>query len=107
VLLSFVLKLSLQHIIFAQLKIRSMPKKIKPVGKQISMLLLHAAIFGIVTALCWIMYAPAHPAHWVYPWPAWTTAAWALALLGHFCIVFTSYEDKGWKVYRQQEGKEA
>ena len=69
------------------------------------MLLIHAVVFAIVTALSWIMYAPAHPLHWAYPWPAWTTAAWALALLGHTCIVFTSYEDKGFDTYMKQQGK--
>ena len=78
--------------------------KVKPTGKQISMLLLHCAVFAIVTALCWMMYDPKN-GHWAYPWPAWTTAAWALALLGHFCIVFTSYDDKGYDVYQQQQGK--
>jgi hypothetical protein len=32
---------------------------------------------------------------WVYPWPAWITAAWALSLVGHWCALFTSYEDAG------------
>jgi 2TM domain len=81
-----------------------MSKKVKPVGKQISMLLLHAAIFAAVTALCWLKYDPKN-GHWAYPWPAWTTAAWGLALLGHFCIVFTSHEDHGYDTYRRQQGK--
>lgn len=81
-----------------------MLKKVKPAGKQISMLLLHAAIFGVATAASWMMYDPKN-GHWAYPWPAWTTAAWALTLLGHFCVVFTSYEDHGYDEYRKQQGK--
>ena len=80
-----------------------MPKKMKPTGKQKSMIILHCVIFAIVVSITWMMYDP-HNGHWAYPWPAWTTAAWALALLGHFCIVFTSYDDKGYDVYRRQQG---
>jgi 2TM domain len=82
-----------------------MPKKVKPTGKQKSMLMVHALIFAVVTAISWMTY-DRHTGQWAYPWPAWTTAAWALALLGHFCIVFTSTEDKGWATYRSQQGKE-
>ncbi len=80
-----------------------MPKKTIPTGKEKSMLALHAVIFAIITALSWMMYDK-HTGHWAYPWPAWTTAAWALALLGHFCIVYRSYEDKGYDTYRKQQG---
>jgi len=41
---------------------------------------------------------------WAYPWHAWTIAAWALCLLGHWCIVYTSVEDKGYDTYRKQQG---
>ena len=83
-----------------------MSQKIKPTGKNISMLLLHCVVFAVVTALTWMIYDK-HDGHWAYPWPAWTTAAWGLALLGHFCIVFTSYEDAGYDIYRHQQGKKA
>lgn len=82
-----------------------MPRKIKPTGKGKSMLMLHAVVFAIVTALSWMMYDK-HNGQWAYPWPAWTTAAWALALLGHFCIVFASYDDPGYSTYRHQQGYE-
>jgi 2TM domain len=83
-----------------------MHKKVKPTGKQISMLLVHLAVFALATAASWMLYdKPSPDHHWAYPWPAWTTAAWALAILGHFCIVFTSYNDKGYDTYRQQQGK--
>ncbi len=80
-----------------------MAQKIIPTGKDKSMLALHCVVFAIGTALSWMMYDK-HDGHWAYPWPAWTTAAWALALLGHFCIVFTSYEDKGYTTYRKEQG---
>jgi 2TM domain len=80
-----------------------MAQKIKPTGKDKSMLALHCVVFAIGTALSWMMYDK-HDGHWAHPWPAWTTAAWALALLGHFCIVFTSYEDKGYNTYRKEQG---
>lgn len=80
-----------------------MPRKVKSNGKQKSMLALHAVIFGVITALTWMLYDK-HDGHWAYPWPAWTTAAWALALLGHYCVVYTSYEDKGYDTYRHQQG---
>ena len=82
-----------------------MPKTIKPTGKQKSMLMVHTLVFAVVTAITWMTYDK-HNGQWAYPWPAWTTAAWALCLLGHWCIVYTSVEDKGWNEYRQQQGKE-
>jgi hypothetical protein len=82
-----------------------MSKKIKPTGKDKSMLALHFVIFAVATAASWLLYDK-HDGHWAYPWPAWTTAAWALALLGHYCIVFMSYEDKGYTDYRKQQGYE-
>jgi hypothetical protein len=82
-----------------------MSNQIKPTGKQKSMFMLHVVIFAIGTALSWMLYDKGAKG-WAYPWPAWTTAAWALCLLGHWCIVYTSVEDKGWNAYRQQQGKE-
>jgi len=81
-----------------------MPKKVKPTGKQKSMLLLHVVIFAIGTVLSWMLYDKGANGHWAYPWPAWTTAAWALCLLGHWCIVYTSTEDPGYDEYRHQQG---
>jgi len=79
-----------------------MPKKVKPTGRQKSLLLLHTVIYAIVTALCLTMYDKGANGKWVYPWPAWTVAAWGLFLIGHMCLVYTSYEDKGWDEYRRQ-----
>jgi len=81
-----------------------MPKKVKPSGKQISMLVVHVIIFAIGSAAMLLLYDKGANGKWVYPWPAWTVAAWALCLVGHFCIVFTSTEDKGYDEYRHQQG---
>jgi hypothetical protein len=84
-----------------------MPTKIKPTSKQISMLVIHFIVFAIGSAAMLYLYDPNHgKGPWAYPWPAWTVAAWALCFLGHFCIVFTSTEDKGYADYRQMQGKE-
>lgn len=91
--------LSLRH-----LKTQLMPKKVKPSGKQISMLVVHVIIFAIGSAAMLLLYDKGANGKWVYPWPAWTVAAWALCLVGHFCIVFTSTEDKGYDEYRHQQG---
>ncbi len=78
-----------------------MPQKIKPTGRQKSMFFIHLVVFAIVTALTWwLLYKDAEG--WVYPWPAWTTAAWGLSLLGHWCAVYTSYEDPGHDEFRRQ-----
>jgi hypothetical protein len=102
--INFCFILSQLLVIFASLKRSSMPKRVKPTAKGKSMLALHTVVFAIVTAITWMMYDP-HNGHWAYPWPAWTTAAWSLLLLGHFCVVFTSTEDAGYDVYRRQQGK--
>lgn len=84
-----------------------MPKKIIPTGKQKSKLIIHAIIFIIVNALLWMNYegptlriesAPGVS----YAWPAWITAAWALALIGHWAALFTNYEDPGNEEYLRQ-----
>ncbi len=71
-----------------------MAKKIKPTARQKSILLVHTVVFTIATILMWTLYDKGATT-WVYPWPAWITAAWALGLVGHICTLFTSYEDAG------------
>ena len=79
-----------------------MTKRIPASGSQKMFLLIHAIIYGIAVAIMWTTYDKGHT-HWTYPWPAWITAAWGLWLLGHVCIVFRSYEDKGLRTYQQQD----
>jgi hypothetical protein len=43
----------------------------------------------------WTMYDKGATG-WVYPWPAWLTAAWALAVVGHWCALWTTFEDKNY-----------
>lgn len=76
--------------------------KIKPTGRQKSFLLLHFVVFAIVTVLMWTTYSKGVKG-WAYPWPAWITAAWGLWLIGHICILFTSYEDRGEQEYKRQQ----
>ena len=71
-----------------------MAKKIKPTARQKMILLVHFIAFTVVTILMWTLYDKGATS-WVYPWPAWFTAAWALSLVGHVCALFTSYEDAG------------
>lgn len=78
-----------------------MPQKIKPTGRQKSIFFIHLVVFAIVTALTWMFYDKGVEG-WAYPWPAWTTAAWGLSLLGHWCSVYTSYEDPGHDEFRRQ-----
>lgn len=68
------------------------------------MLLLHMVIFAIGSSAMLLLYDKGANGKWVYPWPAWIVAAWGLCLLGHLCMVFASYEDKGYDIYRQQQG---
>lgn len=76
--------------------------KIKPTGKQKSIFYIHTAIFAVATILSWMLYDKGVEG-WAYPWPAWTTAAWGLSLIGHFCAVFLSWEDPGHDEYMRQE----
>jgi len=64
-------------------------------------MLIHIIIYAIAVVIMWTTYDKGQT-HWTYPWPAWITAAWGLAVLGHLCIVFRTYEDKGMKTYRDQ-----
>lgn len=79
-----------------------MPKKVTPTAKQKQIFWLHTAIFTIATIITWIVYDNG-VVGWAYPWPAWTTAAWGLSLIGHFCAVFLSYEDPGHEDFKRQE----
>ncbi len=79
-----------------------MPAKIKPTSRQKSFLVLHIVIFAIGTVVMWSTYSR-RVKGWAYPWPAWITAAWALWLFGHFCLLFTSYEDAGANEYKRQQ----
>lgn len=71
-----------------------MPQKIKPTARQKSMFMIHLIVFLVASAIMWFTYDMGAEG-WVYPWPAWITAAWGLSLIGHWCAVYTSFEDPG------------
>jgi len=78
-----------------------MPNKIKPTGAQKSKFYIHFVIYLIASVAMLTMYNKG-ATEWVYPWPAWIVAAWGLAVIGHWCAVFTSYEDKGMTEFNRQ-----
>jgi hypothetical protein len=82
-----------------------MSNRLKPTAKQRSGFYIHLVVFAIATVLSFMFYDKGAKG-WAYPWHAWTVAAWALCLLGHWCIVYTSTVDKGYNTYRQQQGKQ-
>ena len=78
-----------------------MPKKIKPTGRQKTIFFVHLLVFAIASFIMWTTYDKG-VVGWAYPWPAWITAAWALSLIGHWCALFTNYEDKGMDDFHRQ-----
>ncbi|MEI8278873.1 MAG: 2TM domain-containing protein [Bacteroidota bacterium] len=78
-----------------------MSKKIKPTGRQKGIFLAHLVVYAIATFLMWTMYDK-NIVGWAYPWPAWITAAWGLAIIGHWCALYTNYEDKGLDEFNRQ-----
>ena len=78
-----------------------MPHKIKPTAGQKSKFYIHFVIYAIASAAMLIMYNKG-ATEWVYPWPAWIVAAWGLSLIGHWCAVYTSVDDKGMDEFRRQ-----
>jgi fatty acid desaturase len=71
-----------------------MPKKIKATKKQGVNWAIHLIIFILVNAVLWyICYAGKEG--WQYPWPLWITSAWGLLVIGHACMIWSNYEDKG------------
>lgn len=78
--------------------------KIIPTGRQKNIFYLHLAIYIVaVIAMVMIHAGQEKAAHgWVYPWHAWLIAAWGLAVVGHMCALWTSYEDPGMADYERQ-----
>lgn len=78
-----------------------MPKKIPAAGKQVRNWGLHLVIFLVVNAILW--YVCFHgKTGFVYPWPAWITAAWGLTIIAHACLVWGNYEDRGFNEWSRQ-----
>jgi hypothetical protein len=78
-----------------------MPQKIKPTATQKRNFFIHLIVFLIASAIMWLTYDKGVEG-WAYPWPAWITAAWALSLIGHWCAVYTSFEDPGHEEFIRQ-----
>ena len=66
------------------------------------MFYIHFIIYAIATVVMLMTYNKG-ATEWVYPWPAWIIAAWGLGLIGHGCMVYTSYEDKGMEEFTRQQ----
>lgn len=90
-------------IIFARNFEFTMPRRIVPTGGQKRSFLIHFIVFAIATVIMVMIHKKQGEHHWAYPWHAWIIAAWALALVGHGCSVFTNYEDHGMDEFHRQE----
>jgi len=81
-------------------------KKIAPTAKQRSRLLIHAVIFAIVNIILWLTYDKAplrvESGGEAYKWVSWITAAWGLALTGHWAALYRNYEDRYMNDYLEQ-----
>lgn len=82
-----------------------MPNKTIPTSKQKSTFMLHVVVFLLANAALWAYWYFVQGANhmWVYPWGIWITAAWGLSLIGHWCAVYTNYEDVGNDEYLRQK----
>lgn len=82
------------------------PMRVQATGKQKTGFLIHLVIYAIGVAIMAVTYTGAlraDVAGWAYPWHAWIIAAWGLALIGHWCVVYRNYSDAGHAEYRRQE----
>ena len=80
-----------------------MPRKIIPTASQKRKFFIHLIVFAIATVIMVMIHRKQGEHHWAYPWHAWIIAAWSLSLIGHWCAVYTSYEDKGMEEYHRQD----
>ena len=79
-------------------------KKINPTGRQKGIFVVHLLIYLVATAVMFFVHhkMEAEQHRWVYPLHAWIIAAWGLAVIGHGCALWTSYEDAGMDDYVRQ-----
>lgn len=77
--------------------VMSRPRKVPPTGAQKRVFFIHLAIYIVAVIAMFVIHAGQETAAgtWVYPWHAWPVAAWSLAIIGHWCALWTTYEDKG------------
>ncbi len=79
-----------------------MPLKLKPTASQKRTFLIHFIVFAIATVIMVVIHRGQSADGWAYPWHAWIIAAWGLSLIGHWCAVYTNYEDKGLREFKEQ-----
>lgn len=81
-----------------------MPRKIPPTAGQKRIFYIHVLVFAVAVVAMFMIHAGQEKkaGTWVYPWHAWPVAAWALAVIGHWCALWTTYEDKGLDEYNRQ-----
>jgi len=79
-----------------------MPRRLVPTSGQKRNFVIHFIVFAIAVVAMVLIHKKQGEDGWAYPWHAWIIAAWSLAILGHFCAVFRSYEDKCYDEYRRQ-----
>ena len=81
-----------------------MPQRIPATSGQKRNFMIHTVVFVIAVVAMWMYYSHVGEVtgKWVYPWQAWITAAWALALIGHWCAVYRSYTDKNYDEFTRQ-----
>ncbi len=81
-----------------------MANRIIPSSGAKSKFMMHVVVFIIANAAIWAYWYYGQGANhqWVYPWGIWLTAAWALSLIGHWCAVYTNYEDPGVEEFKRQ-----
>jgi hypothetical protein len=79
-----------------------MLRKLKPTAKQKRNFLIHFIVFAIGVIVMVMIHHKQGEKEWAYPWHAWVIAAWGLSLIGHWCAVYTSYEDKGFDEFIRQ-----
>lgn len=78
-----------------------MPRKIEPTSKKKSRWMIHFVIYLIGVALMWFFTYHGKEG-FVYPWPAWITAAWGLAVVAHASTVWSNYVDKSYDEFHRQ-----
>jgi hypothetical protein len=91
-------------IIFARLSKHLMPRKIPPTAAQKRTFYVHVVIFAVAVIAMFLIHGAQErkAGTWVYPWHAWPVAAWSLAVIGHWCALWTTYEDKGLEEFNRQ-----
>lgn len=72
-------------------------RKVPPTGAQKRVFFIHLVIYIVAVIAMFVYHGMQEKAAgtWVYPWHAWPVAAWSLAIIGHWCALWTTYEDKG------------